>query len=56
MFIETLRFIMFLFIAFKAFDMTQIVCVTNLVNSLARRQRIFKNIEFVAFDKLVDLV
>jgi len=55
-FIETLHFVMLLFITFKAFDATQIVRVTNFVDSLARRRRIFKSIELLASNKLVGLV
>ena len=55
-FIKTLIFVMSLFMTFKAFNTTQIVRVTNLVDSLARRRRVFKNIELLAFDELVDLV
>jgi len=42
--------------AFKAFDTTQIVRVINLVDSLARRRRVFRDIELFVSNELVDLV
>ncbi len=41
---------------FKAFDTTQIVYVINLVDLFVRRRRIFKDIEFLVFSELVNLV
>ena len=47
---------MFLFMTFKAFYMIQIFRVINLVDSFARRQRVFKDIEFLIFNKFVNLI
>ncbi len=55
-FIKTLIFVMSLFMTFKAFDTTQIVRVTNLVDLFARHRQIFKDIELFVFSKLVDLI
>jgi len=55
-FIETLIFVIFLFMTFKAFNATQIVCVIDLVNSLSRRRRIFKDIKLLIFNEFVNLV
>jgi len=41
---------------FKAFDTTQIVRVINFVNLFMRRRQIFKEIELLVFNKLIDLI
>jgi len=42
--------------AFKAFYTTQIFRVINLVDLLVRRQQVFKSIELLVSNKLVDLI
>jgi len=42
--------------AFKAFDTTKIVRITNLVDSLVRRRQVFKDIELLVSNELVNLV
>jgi len=55
-FIKIFRFVISLFIIFKVFDTTQIVRVTNFVDSLARRRQVFEDIKFFASNRLVNLV